>query len=130
MKKDFDSWNTEKKILDEKSEKIFYHEREIWWCSLGLNVGYEQDGTGKRYDRPVIIVWGFSPQSCIVVPLTGCKKEGKYYFYLGAVEERDATAILSQIKNIDTRRLLKKIGMVPEKQFLELTEKLQGLLFP
>lgn len=130
MEKDFDNWNIEKKVLHEKSATIFYHEREIWWCSLGVNVGFEQDGTGKQYDRPVIVVRGFSPHSCIIVPLTGKKKEGKYYCYLGKIEEREATAILSQVKNIDTRRLLRKIGALPEPKFTDLMGKLQKLLFP
>lgn len=106
MEKDFDSWNEEKKTLHKKNEEIFYHEREIWWCSLGLNVGYEQNGTGKLYDRPVIVLKGFSPHSCVVIPLPGRKKEGKFYF-----------------------RLLKKMGMVSEDQFLGVKEKLQKLLF-
>src|SRR3989344_4148998 len=130
MEKDFDNWNTEKKVLHGKGMAVFYHEREIWWCSLGVNVGYEQDGTGKQYDRPVIIIRGFSPHSCIIVPPTGKKKEGKYYHYLGAIEGRDATAVLPQVKNIDTRRLLRKIGTLPEEQFVILVGNLQKLLFP
>ena len=43
MKKDFDSWNEKKKILN-NNDVSFYHEREVWWCSLGVNVGYEQNG--------------------------------------------------------------------------------------
>jgi mRNA-degrading endonuclease toxin of MazEF toxin-antitoxin module len=129
MEKDFDTWNSQKKILHKKDEKVFYHEREIWWCSLGVNVGYEQDGTGKRFDRPVVVVRGFSPHACIIVPLTGKKKEGKYYMYLGKIEGRDATAVLSQIKNIDPRRLLKKMGMLPDDEFEKLKDKLKNLLF-
>jgi hypothetical protein len=43
MEKDFDQWNSLKKQLNE-NERIFYaHPREIWWCSLGINIGAEID---------------------------------------------------------------------------------------
>ena len=49
MKKDFDNWNKEKKKINYKNTNRFYHAREIWWCSLGVNVGFEQDGTNADY---------------------------------------------------------------------------------
>ena len=55
MEKDFDGWNSNKKQIHDHSAAPFYHKREIWWCSLGINVGFEQDGTGANYDRPVLI---------------------------------------------------------------------------
>ena len=50
MKKDFDDWNKNKKVINDDNENKLYHTRELWWCSLGLNVGSEQDGTGKDID--------------------------------------------------------------------------------
>ncbi|MBU2219125.1 hypothetical protein KKG15_01365 [Patescibacteria group bacterium] len=40
--KDFDAWNIQKKKIHSRDEKILFHEREIWWCSLGVNIGFEQ----------------------------------------------------------------------------------------
>ncbi|MFH1170496.1 MAG: hypothetical protein V1704_02965 [Candidatus Vogelbacteria bacterium] len=48
MKKDFDQWNERKKGLHNRDRVPFYHEREIWWCALGVNIGSEQDGS-KEY---------------------------------------------------------------------------------
>lgn len=53
MHKDFDSWNSQKKNIHTKGENKFYHPREIWWCSLGINVGFEQDGTGQNIEMRV-----------------------------------------------------------------------------
>ena len=39
--KDFDTWNALKKHIDRKRFLAFVHAREVWWCSLGLNVGTE-----------------------------------------------------------------------------------------
>ena len=60
MQKDFDKWNLEKKSIHSNQEFPFYNEREIWWCSLGVNVGFEQDGTGQKFDRPVLVIKGFN----------------------------------------------------------------------
>ena len=56
--KDFDKWNEKKKKVHNHRKNKFYHPRDIWWCSLGLNVGFEQDGTGKEFQRPVLILRG------------------------------------------------------------------------
>ena len=55
MEKDFDTWNENKKKIHAKMSAVFYHEREVWWCALGVNVGYEQDGSGPEYYRPVLV---------------------------------------------------------------------------
>jgi mRNA interferase MazF len=129
MKKDFDNWNIEKKELNSHIAKIFCHEREIWWCALGVNVGFEQDGTGKNFDRPIIVIRGFNENIFLGAALTGKKKIGKFYFPIGLVENREASAILSQVRLIDTKRLIRKMGIVDEVIFKELKSALGRTLF-
>ena len=129
MKKDFDNWNIEKKKLNSHIAKIFCHEREIWWCALGVNVGFEQDGTGKNFDRPIIVIRGFNENIFLGAALTGKKKIGKFYFPIGLVENREASAILSQVRLIDTKRLIRKMGIVDEVIFKELKSALGRTLF-
>jgi len=112
------------------SSAPFFHEREVWWCSLGVNVGSEQDGTGKNYDRPVVVIRGFNKDIFFGVALTGRKKQGKYYFYLGNIEGRDASAVLSQVRLIDARRLVRKSLTLNEDLFEKLKASLQQTLFP
>ena len=38
--KDFDRWNEQKKKLHDGEREVLFHEREIWWCSLGVNIGF------------------------------------------------------------------------------------------
>ena len=129
ISKDFDIWNREKKKLNARKERIFYHEREIWWCALGTNIGFEQDGTGKNFDRPIVIIKGFSQDVFFAVALTGKKRNGRFYFYIGKVEEEDASAILSQVRLIDTKRLIRKVGTLDAETFIKLKEKLKEVLF-
>lgn len=129
MKKDFDKWNSEKKKIQTEATPPFCHEREVWWCSLGVNVGFEQDGTGEHFDRPVVVVRGFNEKVFLGVALTGRRREDKYYFPVGHIEDREASAILSQVRLIDTKRLVRKITTLEEVVFKELQEKLKKTLF-
>ena len=129
MEKEFDRWNSEKKAIHQASAAPFYHEREVWWCALGVNVGFEQDGTGEKHDRPVVVIKGFNKNTFLGVALTGREKKGSYYFYLGKIESRDATANLSQLRLLDTKRLIRKIETLDEDKFVKLKEALQKTIF-
>ena len=128
MQKDFDIWNMHKKRIHAESENKLYHEREMWWCSLGVNVGFEQDGTGLDSERPVLILKGFSKQVCLIVPLTTSEKKNPYHVSLGKVSDRNAFAIISQIRLIDTKRLINKIGFVDRKIFGKIRKTAKDLL--
>ncbi len=130
MDKDFDGWNRKKKEINGFVQKPFFREREIWWCAAGLNVGFEQDGSGKSYSRPVVIVRGFNESMFFGVFLTGKRKEGKYHMYLGKVGGRDSTAVLSQSRLTDTRRLIRKMTTIDEVTFETLKVRLREVLLP
>jgi mRNA interferase MazF len=125
--KDFDGWNGIKKIVDNESQNKLYHKREVWWCYLGTNVGFEQDGTGNDRMRPVLILRGFSPQVCIVLPLTTSKKENPYHVFIGEVGKKEASVIISQIKLIDTKRLVDKIGFINTEIFETIRKAVKDL---
>lgn len=119
-KKDFDSWNEEKKRLQKNSLEIFLHEREVWWCKLGLNIGFEQDGKNSQFARPVVILKGYSINAALIVPLTSAERKGIYYFDIGQVDGRKAKAILSQVRFVDKRRMVNKIDTVEKEVFEKL----------
>ena len=56
MKKDFRRWHDKKEIINRIPKLPFFHEREIWFCHLGVNVGFEEDGRGEDFLRPVVVV--------------------------------------------------------------------------
>ncbi len=129
MQKNFEKWNKRKIVIDNVKGSALFHEREIWWCSLGVNVGYEQDGGQKDFARPVVIIKKFNLDACLVIPLTSKSREGKYYFPLGKIKEREAVAVLSQIRFIDRRRLEEKICTLSKTVFIELVEKVVQISF-
>lgn len=128
MQKDFDTWNEKKKDIHENMEIKLYHEREVWWCALGTNVGFEQDGTGKNGERPVLILKGFSKHVCVVLPLTTSVKRNPYHYSLGKIDGREAFAITSQIRLIDTKRLVNKICFIEKALFESIRKTAKDLL--
>ncbi len=123
--KEFDRWNGTKKSVHAKdTSNIFFYEREVWWAHLGANVGFEQDGTGEDFERPVLIIKKFNPGVFLCVPLSTTKKTGTYYFGVGEVEGKQATAILSQLRLLDARRLINRAGIIGGETFANLVEML------
>jgi len=129
MEKDFDKWNKIKKNVHLNDEYLpLYHERQIRWCRLGANIGFEQDGTGKEFSRPVLILKGLSRHVCIVVPLTTSTKENKYHISIGTVDSRDASAIISQIRLIDTKRLDQYVTTLDKETFSLIKKSVKAIL--
>jgi len=129
MQKDFDQWNERKKEIHSTGGYLpLYHKRQIRWCRLGVNVGFEQDGTGKDFSRPVLILKGFSRQVCLVIPLTTSTKDNEYYLQVGIIGDRKASVIISQIRLIDTRRLDQHIATLDKKTFGRIQKAVKDML--
>jgi mRNA-degrading endonuclease toxin of MazEF toxin-antitoxin module len=127
MHKDFDRWNKIKKQTDAEAPRL-YTVREIWWCRLGVNIGTEQDGGSDLFLRPVVIMRGFGRDACLVVPLTTSAREHPLRIPVGDVQGKEAHANISQIRVVDTRRLVEKVGFLDERLFQELRKSAKALL--
>jgi mRNA interferase MazF len=126
-KKDFDKWNDLKKFINIEKRRS-YKEREVWWCRLGVNVGYEQDGTGDFYDRPVLVLKRFNKTVCLVVPLTTSRKINYYLVSIGKINGREAKGIISQIRLVDSCRLVNRISVIELKYFNKIRKAIRDLI--
>ena len=128
MNKDFDNWNNRKKIIEDVREnKPIFHEREIWWCSVGLNIGHEQDGAGYLFERPVLIIKKFNTDICWVLPMSSKLKHGHYYYNLQHNGE-SSSIILSQIRLISVKRLHRLIRKISPNQYYNIVKILVNIL--
>lgn len=123
MEKDFDSWNNQKKDLNKKEPAAFVNEREIWWCSIGVNVGDEEDGKNETFDRPVLVIKKFNRRIVLTVPLTTKVKDNPYYFAFKH-EEITFAVILSQLRLLSTTRFTRRIRKIDETLFKKIKEKI------
>jgi len=133
IKKDFQKWHSKKSQIDDIENRPFFHEREIWFCYLGTNVGFEQDGSDKDFLRPIVVIKKFNNQIFWGIPLTKAQKKiskrsEKYYYTFTFIKDIKSTAIISQIRLIDARRLSRHIGTMSDNEFDVLTKKLKALL--
>jgi len=129
MKKDFDKWNLKKKNLNDSEALPVFHEREIWWCALGTNIGVEMDGKNNDFERPVLIIKKFNRLMTLIVPLTKAQRETKYHHRLNLAGDKESMVVLSQIRLIGTERLLRPMTKIPDKNFAEIIGKI-GFYFP
>ena len=116
MEKDFDGWNEVKKMMHAKPDDFGVHERELWWVSLGVNVGVETDGKHETFERPVLVVKTFNRQMVWAVPTTTKAGDTKFY-YRFLHNGKTYTAMLTQIKTMSTKRFIRKIGVMESDEF-------------
>lgn len=112
MEKDFDRWNREKKRVNDIDVRVYFRMGEIWWAALGVNVGFEIDGKRSDFSRPVLVLKKYNQFSFLALPLTTNARENPYRIPIGLVDGNEAFAILSQLRNIDSARLINKIAVV------------------
>jgi mRNA-degrading endonuclease toxin of MazEF toxin-antitoxin module len=92
-------------------------EREIYWCSIGYNVGYEEHGKGINFRRPVLIIKKFNTNLFWGVPLSTKIKEGNKYYFPITIKGQNQSALISQMRTFDSRRLDQYICQLDEKDF-------------
>ncbi|WP_434581477.1 type II toxin-antitoxin system PemK/MazF family toxin [Sulfurimonas sp. NW15] len=126
--KQFDKWNDLKKKIDSKTKKIVTpKEREVYWASIGENIGNEQNGKGDIFSRPVLIVKRFSKSMFFGVPLSTQIKQGSF-FYNFRFLDNFSNALIVQGRLYDTKRLENRIGMINKEDFVNIKQKLKDLL--
>jgi mRNA interferase MazF len=131
--KDFNGWNKVKVKINSDEKIPTFREREIWWCSTGVNVGVEQDGKNILYERPVLIIHKFNRRLFWGVPITSKLKEFPFYYpihYKGVDDDvpKERRAILSQMRAYDSVRLTRPMGKLGHQQFDEIIGGLSGIL--
>lgn len=73
--KSFKEWFKLKISLWDKTSRTVFKQGDIWWCSLGVNLGEEIFGKGLKFTRPILIFRKFTSNSFLGLPLTTQKKE-------------------------------------------------------
>ncbi len=126
MDQEYDKWNVKKKAIA-RSDRVYFDKGEIWYASIGKNIGDEEDGKNESFERPILIIRKFNHNIFLCVPLTSnTDKESKYYHRLTSF--KDSVAILSQIRLLDARRLLRLMGKINSSELKEIKSNLAGIV--
>ncbi|HEX9722185.1 MAG TPA: type II toxin-antitoxin system PemK/MazF family toxin [Candidatus Paceibacterota bacterium] len=101
-------------------------EREIWWASVGENVGSEVNGKSQLFSRPVIIFRKLAHGFYFVIPTTTQKRTGSWYVEFRQ-QGKSRVACLHQARAIDHRRLSSRLGTLDTNDFSNIKEGFQQL---
>lgn len=127
FEKDFKNWFLLKpKLHNLDKQKVFFRERDVWWCSIGCNVGDEQDGKSNKFNRPVLIIKKFNRNLFYGLPMSTQIKNNRYYFAI-TFQERTVSVLLSQMRVLDKKRLQRKIGQLDEGDFNKVVKEYTGM---
>ena len=128
--KDFDSWNELKKKIEAKKNdpEKFPKEGEVWMSNLGKNIGYEQNGSGDNFSRPLLIIKKFNNHMFWAVSLSTKQKGFDFYFNYTDPHDQKVSAILAKMKLVSVKRLKRKLYEIPNELFDEIKQKLKSFL--
>ena len=127
MQKDYTDWHRKKAKIEETKLKFNFSTREVWWCCLGLNLGFEEDGKNHNYERPVLVLRKFNKNLLWVLPLTTTQKEGEFYHKI-SIGDRNGSVILSQVRTVSSKRLLRRMGRVSHEDYKSISSNFVGVL--
>lgn len=120
--KSIQEWCRLKIALWNKQSKVIFKQGDIWWCSLGVNLGEEMFGKGAMFARPVLVFRKFTSNSFLGLPLTKQEKEGSWYVEITIHGKRN-WVILNQARVLDKKRFTIRIGSLDNGDFEKVKER-------
>ncbi len=126
--KDFNNWMKLKADLHYTGIFRNIKEGDVWWCSMGENVGIEINGKQKLFLRPVLVLKKLSKHGFLGVPLTSQFHEGLWYVAF-EFKNKKQYAALAQIRTLSVYRLCRKMGVVPDSDLKMVRDGFKKLYF-
>src|SRR3989344_1996965 len=111
-----EEWCKVKIFLWKKESKVVFKQGEIWWCSLGMNLGEEIFGKGIKFTRPVLIFRKFTGNSFLGLPLTTHERKGTWFVEI-TMHGKTNWAMLNQARVLDKKRLTNRVGTLDKADF-------------
>lgn len=120
--KQIQEWCRLKLSLFNKENKVVFKQGDIWWCSLGMNLGEEMFGKGPKFTRPVLIFRKFTGNSFLGLPITKQEKEGSWYMEI-TIHREKRWVMLNQARVLDKKRLTNRIGALDNSDFSKVKKR-------
>ena len=125
----FEIWNKKKQNLHFNSTFNAYPKiGEVWVAAVGKNIGFEQNGKGYDFQRPVLIIKKFNNHMMWIVPLTSIPKSLDFYYNYTDHDGNKVAAILAQLKLMSTKRLYRRSYRISKVEFSRIIKALQNML--
>ena len=127
MGRKYDEWNTQKKRIEQNAKQQIFNTGQVWWCSVGINIGREEDGKNALFERPVLIFRKFGPETFLGLPLSTSYKTGLFYADFN-LNNRISSVLLSQARILSQYRLLRNMGRASATDMKRIRQAYQALI--
>jgi mRNA interferase MazF len=124
--KNFEEWSALKSRLNDGAVPTF-KEREVWWCSVGVNIGYEIDGKNELFNRPVLILRKTSKETFFGLPLTSKEKSFPWGVPI-TLKQKTSFVAVGQLRFFDAKRLNELYGKASEGEFEKIKKAVRTAL--
>ena len=125
--KDFENWHKLKEKIEDTHRPPTFNQREIWWASIGVNIGFEMDGKNQPFNRPVLVFKKINSRIFLGIPLTTQVKDFQYHHEFNFKGQKQC-AILYQLRLFDSKRITHKMGWISPKQFKEIKREVGKMM--
>ena len=123
----FHEWGLLKQKLDTLPRNKLIREGDVWFCSVGKNIGHEEDGKNAFYERPVLIVRKFTADYFWGALLTSTIRTGPYSLNIH-FQKTIRCALLFHLRSYDTKRLQRYAGTVSRESLKNIRRTLANFL--
>ena len=124
---EFVQWSKLKMQLSSHPSTPKIIEGEVWWCSLGRNLGVEMNGKSSLFSRPVLVYKKLGSLGFIGIPFTSKIKTGSWYTGI-VFHDKKQTVVLSQIRILSVARLSSRMGTLDIADFERVRKHLLQFL--
>lgn len=125
----YNNWNEVKKKLAKNTKLPFFKEGQVFWCSVGQNIGTEIYGKGPNYTRPVLIYKKLSKLDFLGVPFSTKIHKGRTWYVPLNFAGKNQAAVLSRIRVYDAARLQDCMGELTKNDFAKVQDGFETLYF-
>ncbi len=126
MKRFLEWIGLKERLHDIASKPPLVSQGDIWWASIGENIGSEVNGKSTLFSRPVIIFKKLAHGFYFVIPTTTKIHEGTWYVKFRQ-QEREMVACLHHARAIDYRRLSSKLGTLDDEDYFRIKSGFSSL---
>ena len=113
----FIDWTKLKVTIHLSEREVYPKVREIWWTSVGQNIGVEINGKNENFERPVLVIKVFNSLSVLVAPISSKVNEDKNCIKFTNIDGEENIINMSQIRSMSTKRFMRKVGDLKVEDF-------------
>lgn len=122
----FADWAGLKIKLHFSERELYFKERQIWWASIGYNIGSEQNGKRGNFERTVLVFKKFNRHTFLGIPISTKIKRGSYR-YVFLRNGKEFCLNLSQMRVMSSKRLLRLIDNISPADYRSIAQMFKNM---